>query len=193
MRTVLALLLLSMTALAAHADVIIEERSGAEFPAAIALSMEGGEQQLRAAGTGLRTKWRIKVYAACFYVERSVDLGEQPYEQAIGGDFAKRIVMRFLRDVDGEKIGGAFRDGIRKTIEEGKDEPVDAFCGFFTEKVRKGEEIVLTYLPGKGLAASQAGVELGEISDGAVIAAVWATWFGEDPVGKDLKRGLVGL
>ena len=39
----------------------------------------------------------------------------------------------------------------------------------------------------------QAGVELGEISDGAVIAAVWATWFGEDPVGKDLKRGLVGL
>ena len=41
--------------------------------------------------------------------------------------------------------------------------------------------------------ADQAGVRLGMVDDPMLIAAIWATWFGEDPISEDLKKGLVGL
>jgi hypothetical protein len=190
------LLILGLAHSAARTEAIVEESSGTEFPSTLTISVEDQEIDLRAAGTGLRKKAWFKVYAACFYVERSVDLGENPYEQAIHGDFPKRFVMHFLRDVGAKKIRGAFRDGIRKTLPEGpesRDEVVDAFCDLFTEEAGKGGRIVLTYLPGRGLSAAQAGEILGEAKDPELIAAIWATWFGEDPISEDLKKSLVGF
>lgn len=192
MLTVFAALLLF--ALPALGEVIIEKSSKVEFPAEINITDAGGESHaLRATGTGLRKKMVFKVYAACFYADKLADLGEDPYAAAIDGDFAKKIVMHFLRDVDASKISGAFREGIRKTLSEGHDAEVDAFTGFFQEKVMNGETIELEYLPGGGLLAAQAGAELGSIDDPQVIAAIWATWFGDEPISGDLKRGLLGL
>jgi len=187
--TLLALILLIPFALG---EPMVEKSSKTEFPATLTLTGPDGQIDLIAQGTGLRKKAIFKVYAACFYIDKSADLGEDPATTAIGGDFAKRIDMHFLRDVDGEKIAGAFRDGIHKTL-EGRDEAVEAFCGLFSAEVKKGESIVLSYLPGWGLIAEQAGEELGRLEDPDIIAALWATWFGEDPISGDLKEGMLGL
>jgi len=192
MRSVMLVLLVSLLAAPATGDMIVEEKSGIEFPSVLALPGPDGAIQLDALGTGIRTKFRFKVYAACFYAEKGADLGEEPCEAAIRGDFAKRIVMHFLRDVDAEKIAGAYRDGIRKTLDEGHDEAIEGFCGLFTEKVLEGQTIVLTQLPGKGVLAEQDGQKLGILEDGKVIAALWATWFGEKPISGKLKKGLLG-
>ncbi len=194
MRTLSVIAVLLICALPALGDVIVEKSSKVEFPAEITVADAGGESHaLRATGTGLRKKMIFKVYAACFYADKRAELGEDPYMAAIEGNFAKKIVMHFMRDVDAEKISGAFHDGIRKTLEEGHDADVDTFVGHFQEEVMKGETIELEYLPGEGLRASQAGAELGQIGDIQVIAAIWATWFGDDPISGDLKRGLLGL
>ncbi len=194
MRKLAVLVILMLSALPVMGEVIIEKSSKTEFPAEISLKDDqGSSHELRAAGTGLRKKMIFKVYAACFYVDRQIDLTESPQKTAIAGDFAKKIVMHFLRDVGEDKIGGAFRDGIRKSLPEGSDEAVDLFVGFFTQKVMKGETIELDYLPGMGLSAQQAGIELGRIDDLDVIASIWATWFGDKPISDDLKRGLLGL
>lgn len=193
MRATFAVLALCLAPSLASADAIIEQSSGTEFPAMITLSDGDKEMDLRAAGTGLRKKAWFKVYAACFYVEGSIDLGDEPYERAIRGDFPKRMVMHFLRDVGADKIQGAFRDGIRKTLPEGHDEAMETFCGLFGEEVKNGEQIVLDYLPKDGLSVAQAGQNLGNVTDPELIAALWATWFGEDPISKDLKKQLVGL
>lgn len=192
MRSIALVLVLSALALPAAADMIVEESSGTEFPSILALPGEAGDLTLEARGAGIRTKFRIKVYAACFYAEPGVDWSGDPYATAIEGDFGKRIVMHFLRDVDAEKISGAYRDGIRKTLEEGSDEAIEAFCGLFTEKVLKGETIVLTQVPGLGLQAEQAGKPLGLLADPEVIKALWATWFGEKPISDKLKKGMLG-
>lgn len=188
----LALCLVLIAATAA-AEVIVESGSEEEFPAALTLAQGNDTVQLRATGTGLRKKAWFKVYAACFYVRADQALGEDPYGEFIHGDFERAITMRFLRDVGAEKIAGAFQDGIRKTLPEGHDEAVASFVGFFTKPVKKGDELALRHGSDGTLRAYQDGEELGGIADPEVIAAVWATWFGEDPISKDLKRGLAGL
>jgi len=105
----------------------------------------------------------------------------------------KAITMRFLRKVGAAKIMDAFREGIRKTLPEGHDEAVNAFAGFFDENIKKGAELELRYLPGKGLSSYRDGRPLGTIDDEAVISALWATWFGDQPISDDLKQGLAGL
>jgi len=187
--------LLAPAVRALPAEVIVEKDSGQEFPATLTLNDAlGGEAvTLRATGTGLRKKAWFKVYAACFYVRADVDPGDDPYTSFINDDYEKVIVMRFLRDVGADKIAGAFREGIRKTLPEGHDDAVDAFVGLFTSPVQNGQELVLRYAPGQGLSAEQGGRPLGRLADPAVIAAVWATWFGDEPISKDLKQGLAGL
>lgn len=192
MRIFMIISALVLLAPLAWGEPMVEKSSKTEFPATITLTGPEGQIDLTALGTGLRKKAIFKVYAGCFYVEALTDLGEDPAAAAINGKFAKRIDMHFLRDVGGEKIAGAFREGIRKTL-QGHDEAVEAFCGLFSVEVKKGESIVLSDLPGWGLIAEQAGEELGRLEDGEVIAALWATWFGADPISGDLKEGMLGL
>jgi len=193
MRSLAALLLLALAAPPAAADAVTEPRSGTEFPARVLAAAGADTVALEALGTGLRTKWRVKVYAACLYVAEGADLGEDRHAALIHGDAPRRIVMHFLRGVGAGKVAGAFRDGIRKTLREGHDEAVDAFCGLFAEDLREGEEIVLTQLPGAGLVVERSGTRLGAVADAGVVAAVWATWFGDDPISGDMKRRLAGL
>ncbi|MBN2171834.1 MAG: chalcone isomerase family protein [Candidatus Krumholzibacteriota bacterium] len=193
MRTLAALLLLALAVVPAAADTVAEPRSETEFPARVLAAADGDTVALEALGTGLRTKWGVKVYAACLYVVEGADLGEDRCAALIRGAAPRRIVMHFLRDVEAGKVAGAFREGIRKTLPEGRDEAVDAFCGLFTEDMRRGEEIVLTQLPAAGLVVERSGARLGAARDAEVAAAVWATWFGDDPISGDMKRRLAGL
>jgi len=128
---------------AAIGDTVLEKSSKTEFPASITLKGSEGEVDLNALGTGLRKKAIFKVYAGCFYVDATAKLGDDPAAAAINGNFAKRIDMHFLRDVGGEKIAGAFREGIQKTL-KGHEKQINGFCDLFTEEVKKGESIVLT-------------------------------------------------
>jgi len=192
MRIDTILLATTLLATVAMADTVIERHSKTEFPAAITLPGPDGPVDLKALGTGLRKKAIFKVYAGCFYVDAAADMGDDPAATAIAGDFAKRIDMHFLRDVGGDKIAGAFHGDLLKRL-EGRDEAVNAFCGLFTDKIKKGESIVLDYLPGSGLIVEQAGQELGRIEDPELIAAIWAIWFDDDPISDDLKEGLLGL
>jgi hypothetical protein len=192
MRILVIIMAMFLLAPMALGDTVVEKSSKTEFPASITLKGPEGEVNLNALGTGLRKKAIFKVYAGCFYVDAEAKMGDDPAAAAISGNFAKRIDMHFLRDVGGDKIAGAFREGIQKTM-KGHEEQIDAFCKLFTEEVKKGESIVLTYLPGFGLVAEQAGEELGTLKEGHVISALWATWFGDDPISDDLKEGMLGL
>ena len=195
MRRLSALILVLLIALPAFGgEVIVESNSGEEFPATLILNdpADASSVALRATGTGLRKKAWFKVYAACFYVRADVELGEDPFIALIDGDFEKAITMRFLRDVGADKIMNAFRDGIRKTLSEGHDEAVEAFVDLWADPVKKGEELVIRYRPGKGLTGYKGAQPLGGIEDLEVITAIWATWFGDEPISEDLKDGLAG-
>jgi hypothetical protein len=58
--------------------------------------------------------------------------------------------------------------------------------------VQKGDQILLTYLPGKGTAVSAKGVDKGVIEGKDFADALFAVWLGANPIQADLKTSLLG-
>jgi hypothetical protein len=55
-----------------------------------------------------------------------------------------------------------------------------------------GQEIVLTYEPGKGTTVEFAGQEKGTVPGAEFMRALWSVWLGPHPPTADLKRGMLG-
>lgn len=168
------------------------------FPREIVVTGVGSEVSMRALGSGVRKKMVFKVYEGVAYAETGVDLGMDPYHALIGGSFAKRILMFFERDVGGGKIRGAYRDGFKKVQGDSvwSDEllrDIEAFLGYFEGEtgVKDQQTIDLVWIPGSGLYTMKAGKSYPVINNPELVSALWAIWFGHDPVSDDLKRDMV--
>src|SRR5271170_7615386 len=120
LRAVAVLALAAGLTRAAVAEDVVEPKTGVTLPAkANGLSL---------LGLGLRTKTflKVKVYVVGFYVADDAiagplaaykaDLKSAAFYQAlIDGDFAKEIVLKFVRGVSADQIQGAFRDDLAGT------------------------------------------------------------------------------
>ncbi len=157
------------------------------FPATI--TVDGREIRLN--GQGIRKKLIINVYGGALYTATP---SNDP-KALVAADEPKRIVMHFLYKVGAESINEAWRDGFANNsgpaLPALKDR-LDRLCGFFTEEMKKGETIVLTYMPGKGTAVEVKGVAKGSIEGADFIKALLAVWLGDSPADAGLKKGLLG-
>ena len=170
------------------AQDIAEPKSGAKFTA------KDGDTSLL--GVGLRTKTfaKVKVYAIGLYVADAEIAGSLKgkagtpdlYRQLVAGDFKKKVVMKFLRNVSKDQIQEAFRESLKGA--GGKTEEWIAYFG----DVHSGQECVIGWTPGVGLETKVAGAEKAAINDKALSSAIFAIWLGEKPIQDDLKKDLVG-
>jgi hypothetical protein len=167
------------------------------FPKEIVVSGAGQEVSMTALGSGVRKKMVFKVYEGVAFAETAVDLGKDPYSAFIEGDFAKRILMFFERDVGGGKIRGAYEDGFKKVQgdsvwSEDLLRDIDVFLGYFDDEVgvKDQETIDLVWIPGRGLHTSRGGESYPVINNPRLASALWAIWFGHKPVSNDLKRDM---
>ena len=166
---------------------IVDSRSGTRFTA------KDGDTSLL--GIGLRTKTilKVKVYAIGLYVADSALSGPlkdkigkpELYQELVAGDFKKKVVMKFVRDVSTEQIRDAFRDALKGAGARGEE-----WIAYFTD-LRSGQECVISWVPGVGLDTKIAGVEKPPINDKALGSAVFGIWLGEKPIQEDIKRDLV--
>jgi len=171
----------------AFAQDIAEPKSGAKFAA------KDGDTSLL--GVGLRTKTfaKIKIYAIGLYVADSAIAGPlkgkagtpELYRQLVAGDFKKKVVMKFLRNVSGEQIRDAFSDTFKNSGVKS-----DQWIAYFTE-IRSGQELKIGWTPGVGLETKVAAVDKPAINDKALASAIFAIWLGEKPIQDDLKKDLV--
>jgi hypothetical protein len=58
--------------------------------------------------------------------------------------------------------------------------------------VVEGDQIVLTYVPGKGTSVSAKGQDKGVIEGKDFADALFSVWLGGNPVQEDLKKALLG-
>ena len=185
-RLIVALLVLSVVSPALAQDVV-EPKSGAKFA-----SNDGDASLL---GVGLRTKTiaKVKVYAIGLYVADSAISGPlkgkagttELYRELVNGDFKKKIVMKFLRDVSTGQIRDAFRDSLK-----GAGDKTDVWINYFSD-IRSGQECVIAWTPGEGLETKVAGLDKPVINDKALASAVFAIWLGDKPIQEEVKRDLV--
>jgi hypothetical protein len=189
MNRLAAAVVLSVLAVPAWSQEVTEPKTGTKF-----LSKDDGMSLL---GVGLRTKSiamvKAKVYAMGLYVADSALAGPLKgkagtgdlYREIIDGDFKKRVVLKFVRDLSTDQIRDAFHDALK-----GAGSKADVWIGYFTSVV-SGQEAVITWTPGVGLETKAAGLSKTPINDRALASAVFAIWLGEKPIQDDLKKDLV--
>jgi hypothetical protein len=142
-------------------------------------------------GAGLRKRVFFKVYVGGLYVEaRSSDP-----EALVAADQAKLVRMHFLRDVDRDSILGAFREGFRNNSPATAAEATARLAEVekvLPAEVKKGQVLVVSYLPGAGSAVGIEGGPSAAVEGKAFADALFRNWLGPQPADADLKDGMLG-
>jgi hypothetical protein len=142
-------------------------------------------------GAGLRKKFFVKVYTGALYL---------PAKQAnaaaiLAADTPRRQVMHFLYDVDKAKMAEAWEEGLEANTPNASAEVKTAFQSLsaWMDDVKKGQEIVMTYVPGTGTTVVVNGKTKGTLAGKAVNDAIVSTWIGKEPgPGEDFKDAVLG-
>ena len=184
MKSIFTLLLLCCLAIPASALEI----GGVQLPDSV--TVEGRQLQLN--GAGLRTKLFFKIYAGGLY------LTSPSHDAAaiIAADAPMLVRMHFIYDgVSVEKLQEGWKDGFALTAPSASEDlqvAMEAFIDFFNEDARKNDIYDIAWLPGKGTEVSLNGNSLGTVTGIDLKKALFAIWFGNDPVDDDLKEGMLG-
>lgn len=177
-------LVLACWGVAAH--LVAGEVAGVTMPER--KTVDGHVLQLN--GMGLRKKAIFKVYVGALYLsQKSGDPAA-----ILAADQPRQMVMRFVRDVGKDKLVEAWKEGFAANspasqAKLGKE--VERFLGWWRD-VKDGDEILMTYVPGKGTTVSFAGKEAGTIEGKDFADALLLVWLGPKPPSEELKAGLLG-
>jgi chalcone isomerase-like protein len=152
---------------------------------------EAKGQSLVLNGMALRSKFFIKVYVAGLYLGQK----EKAPAAILAADAPRRQVMHFLYNVTKEQMCEAWEEGLTQNSPKAG---ADVKKGFTTlcawmEPIKKGNQIVLTYVPGEGTHVEVNGKAKGTLEGKATADAILNTWIGPDPgPGGDFKKGVLG-
>ena len=184
MKTRIAAVLLSCAVGAAV--LLAGEVAGVKMPDTV--TVEG--KTLKLNGMGLRKKMMFKVYVCALYLENT----SKDAAAIITSDQVKRVQLHILRSLQAAKVTEAIEEGFEKNAKEqmgALKERLGKFSAMISDVV-EGDQIVFTYVPGKGTAVSVKGAEKGVIEGKDFADALFAVWLGKSPVQEDLKKAMLG-
>jgi hypothetical protein len=141
-------------------------------------------------GLGLRKKAFFKVYVAGLYLESPSKDGAT----VISADEIKSIRLHMLRDLKSQQITDAIRDGFERNSKAALPTLQERLTklGTMIPDAADGDEIHLTYEPGKGTRVTARGTDRGTIEGRDFADALFSVWLGPNPVQDDLKKALLG-
>jgi hypothetical protein len=180
--TLLALLL----GLAAAFPALGKEVAGVSLPETA--TVDG--KALKLNGTGLRKKMVFKVYVAGLYLETP----SRDAAMVISSDQVKRMQLSVLRPLTSQQVNEAIEEGFEKNSSTNMTalKPRLEKLAAMIPNVEKGDQILLTYVPGRGTLVSAKNVEKGVIEGKDFADALFSVWLGANPVQEDLKKALLG-
>ncbi len=176
-----SLLLLGLAGLSLAGEV-----AGVKIPDTV--TVEG--KTLKLNGMGLRKKVVFKVYVAGLYVETP----SRDAAAIVSSDQIKSMRLSILRSLKGSQITEAIVEGFEKNSKAqmgALKARLDRFNAMFPDVV-EGDQIDMTYLPGKGTVVTAKGAEKGVIEGKDFADALFSVWLGPNPVQEDLKKTLLG-
>lgn len=149
-----------------------------------------GGQTLALNGAGIRKKFVVKVYVGALYVASP---SSDP-EAIVAADAPRLVRMVFLRDVGKDSILGAFRDGFDANSGDQAAQAkadLERVAGAIPD-LRKGAEMLVTYVPGEGTTLSATGGGTATVPGKAFADALLRNWLGTKPADADLKKAMLG-
>lgn len=151
-----------------------------------------GGHELVLNGMGLReaTFLRVDVYVAGLYLPaKTADPAT-----ILAATEPKRLVMSFVRNLGKGKLAGAWTEGFEKNSGAAAAEvgPGLASLNGSMEDVKKGDTIVLTYIPDAGTTVTVKGKDAVTIPGEAFQRVLFSIWLGPHPPNAGLREGLLG-
>ena len=163
--------------------------AGVELDETARLSARGLQVALN--GAGIRKKFVFEVYVGALYLQKKLTT----VDAILNDTGAKRVLMHFLhKKVRREKLVNGWIDGFNKNSKTdiGKlQRRLDDFNKLFTD-VKKGDVILLDYLPGKGTRVTINGSAKGAIPGADFNKALLKVWLGPKPADAKLKKAMLG-
>ncbi len=154
-----------------------------------------GGKELTLNGAGVRTRFVVKVYAMGLYVAEKKGAAAD----LVSAPGAKRAHIVLLRDLGAQQFVDALNEGLRKNHGEAELAQLKPQIDEFTQNMlslkeaKKGDVILIDYLPESGTRLTAAGQPRGkDIVGEELYRALLRVWLGDKPADDDLKTGLLG-
>ena len=182
------ILFVAMLVIFTSLEVSALEIAGVDVPQSVTIE----NKALVLNGAGIRKKLFIKVYVGSLYLTvKQTNAGK-----ILADPGAKSIIMNFLyKEVSTKKLVDGWNKGFagNNSAKEMKSlqERINQFNSMFST-VRKGDEIRLDYLPGKGTRVSLNGTLKGSVAGEDFHQAVLKIWLGAKPADDKLKKAMLG-
>lgn len=164
------------------------KKAGVTMPDSIQVS--GKTLNLNGMGVREATMLKVDVYVAGLYVEH---VSSDP-AAIVGSADTKRLVLKFVRDVDKEDITDAWKEGFKKnsTVSaaslKSDIDKLNGWMGNFAE----GDTLTFTFLPDKGVQVDIGKSRKGTIAGDDFSRSLLSIWLGKKPPNGGLKKGLLG-
>ena len=141
-------------------------------------------------GAGLRSKLFVKVYVGALYLEQKS--GDPA--AILAADQAWLVSMAMKRDVEKEKMIGAFKEGFENNSRADLPALLAGLASFDAalKDLKSGDVMVITYFPGQGATVVAPGGGSATVEGKVFADALLRNWLGDKPADADLKKGMLG-
>jgi hypothetical protein len=150
-----------------------------------------GDTTLVLNGTGLRTKFFVKVYVGALYLPAR----DRDAAHVLATDGVRRMELRFVRNVSTKQLCDSWKEGLEANTPGASTELQGKFerlCAAMAD-VHDGSVLALTYSPETGTEISFDGQAKATIEGKDFADALLACWIGPDPgPGEDFKKAVLG-
>jgi hypothetical protein len=151
-----------------------------------------GQQSCKLVGVGMRKKLVVDVYCGALYMHQPA----QDPQQVIAAEQPKRVLLHVVyKQVDPQQWVEGWQEGFKRNTPnpdaalKGK---IDQFMQCFSEPVKKGQEVSVTYVPDKGTEVMVNNQVKATIMGSDFMKALWSIWFGKEPASESLMKGMLG-
>lgn len=188
-RTGIVFIMLLLTGLLS-ASVNARQLDDVDLPDEVTL--DGTDTPLQLNGMGYRTKFVFNVYVAALYTETKA--GSRDVVQTLKGP--KRVLMHMVHDeVSQKKMAAAWTEGFEENNSDEQykklESRLNTFISYFPD-LKKGDVVLLDYIPAVGTVVSFNGESKTVIEGADFYAALLDVWLGEEPADDDLKDAMLG-
>lgn len=141
-------------------------------------------------GCGLREKYTLDLYVAGLYLEST----SMDANKIMAADQMSSIkIVITSSKVTRDKFNESVKDGFENaTAGKASAAQIAQFKSYFSDPFKVKDEILMIYVPGKGVAVTINGKYKGLVEGLQFKEALYAIWLGDKPASAKLKKGMLG-
>jgi hypothetical protein len=190
-KAIISSLLLLLPLALVHAETVTVSGSDTTYESTVQNKIGDKTVKMTLTGAALRKKYIFSVYTIGSYIEEGAAV--RTAEELAAKDAPKMLHLVLERDVKGKDMAEATEAAIRANYPGSQftDEIKVLVEQFSRIELKKGDNVRLTHVPGKGLSVAVDGKLELFITTPAFSRAIWDIYLGKNNLGDAIKKALV--